>query len=93
MNKQEKEMAAIYLSACLDEMRRTSSANDDEGYKKASEDYKAYRARIRKLLEEKFDLFCTDYQKTVLKPLDEINKITMVFYSQRVNCEALHYPA
>lgn len=93
MNKHEKETAAIYLSACLDEMRKARVYNDDDAYNRAEADWKKYNARIKELLVMKFELFFDDYEKTVLKPIHEIMKITQVFYSQRVNGEQLKYPA
>ena len=93
MNKKEKEIAAIYISSCLNDMRLADIYNDPGAKEKAVEDYKKYRAKIKNILEMKFELFCTDYEKEVMKPMQEINKIAMVFYSQRVNGERLHYPA
>lgn len=93
MNKHEKETAAIYLSACLDEMRKARVYNDDDAYNRAEADWKKYNARIKELLVMKFELFFDDYEKTVLKPIHEIMKITQVFYSQRVNGDQLKYPA
>lgn len=94
MNKHEKETAALYLSACFDEMRKARIYNDDAAYNRADADFKSYRERIKQLLEMKFEMFALDdYEKTVLKPLHEVMKITQVFYSQRVNGQQLKYPA
>jgi len=93
MNKNEKEIAALYLSACLDEMRIAAKCNNDEAYQKASEDYKRYNKKLRDMLEMKFEMFGLDYQKSVRNPLNEVAKIVHVFYSQRVNGEQLKYPA
>jgi hypothetical protein len=94
MNKREKETAAIYLSACLDEMRKARIYNDDAAYNRADADWKSYHERIKQILIMKFEMFALDdYEKTVIKPIHEIMKITQVFYSQRVNGEQLKYPA
>lgn len=94
MNKHEKETAALYISACFDEMRKARLNNDDAAYNRADADWKNYRERIKQILVMKFEMFALDdYEKTVLKPLHEVMKITQVFYSQRVNGEQLKYPA
>lgn len=93
MNKSEKEIAAIYISACLDEMRLADKFGDAEAKAKAESDYKAYNKRLRDVLTMKFELFGLDYEKSVNRPLQEINRIAMVFYSQRVNGQQLKYPA
>lgn len=93
MNKNEKELAAIYLSACLDEMRTADRNQDSEAKARAEADYKAYIKKLKEMLSMKFELFSLDYEKSVLKPLQDIGNITMVFYSQRVNGMQLKYPA
>lgn len=93
MNKAEKETAALYLSACLDEMRKADKWEDSEAKARAEADYKAYVQKLRDLLTMKFEMFGLDYEKSVMKPLQEIYKITHVFYSQRVNGQQMKYPA
>ena len=93
MNKREKELAAIYLSSCLDDMRKADKWNDPEAKAKAESDYKSYVRKLRDLLTMKFEMFGLDYEKSVSRPLQEINKIAMVYYSQRVNGQQLKYPA
>lgn len=93
MNKREKELAAIYLSSCLDNMRIADKWVDAQAKEKAVSDFKAYHQRLKSMLEMKFEMFGLDYQKSVLKPLEDVMKITHVFYSQRVNGQQLKYPA
>lgn len=94
MNKKEKEIAALYLSACMFETRSAEMSGNVEAREKAIADYKKYGGRIKKILDEKFELFGLDsYEKEVIKPIQEIYKITTVFYSQRVNGQQLKYPA
>ena len=93
MTKQEKEIAAMYISACMNEMRKSELLEDPDGYKKAHSDYMAYSKKLRAMLEMKFEMFGLDYEKCVTKPIQEVYRITQVFYSQRVNGEQLKYPA
>ena len=89
MNKYEKELAALYLSACLDEMRIADMNGDDAGKEKAGADYKRYRNNVYQLLEMKYTLFGLDHKKAVEKPLADVMELTRVFYSQRVNGQPL----
>ena len=93
MNKNEKEIAAIYLSSCLYDMRTASIAEDRASYEHYENAYKNYRSKLKSLLEMKFDMFGLDYGKAVMQPLQEVYKITQVFYSQRVNGQQMKYPA
>lgn len=93
MNKREKELAALYISGCMDDMRIAQKWGDTEAAAKAEADFKSYHRRLKEMLESKFELFNLDYEKSVLKPIQEINKIALVFYSQRVNGQELKYPA
>lgn len=93
MNKREKELAALYISSCLDDMRKAAKWNDPEAKAKAESDLKAYNKKLRDLLTMKFEMFGLDYEKNVRKPIKEINRIAMVYYSQRVNGQELKYPA
>ena len=93
MNKREKETAAIYLSSCLYDMRNAAIYQDEKAKERAENDWKKYKAKIKEVLNMKFELFGLDYKKSVLDPMAEITKITMVFYSQRVNGQQLKYPA
>lgn len=89
MNKNEKELAAIYISACLDEMRIADKYNNPEAKERAVNDYKKYCGKIRELLLTKYELFGLDYNKAVQKPIDEISRLAGIFYSKRVNGEPL----
>lgn len=89
MNKTEKETAALYISACLDEMRLADKYGDLEAKERACADYKKYCGKIRELLLMKYELFGLDYNKAVQKPIDEISRMAGIFYSQRVNGQPL----
>lgn len=93
MTKANKELAAIYLSACMDEMRQADKYGDADAKAKAQADYKNYIQKLKTYLEMEFEMFCTDYEKTVSKPIQEIGKIALVFYGQRVNGQQMKYPA
>ena len=93
MNKKEKEIAAMYLSGCLNEARIAEASGDESGKAQAYESYLKYKNRIKALLEEKFELFGLDYEASVQKPMSEIFQIATVFYRQRVNGEQMKYPA
>lgn len=93
MTKNEKEIAAIYLSGCFDEMRIAGKNGDNDAKARAEKAYKDYSGKIKALLVQHFELFALDYEKAVIKPLQEIYKMTQVFYSQRVNGEQMKYPA
>lgn len=93
MNKSEKEIAAIYISSCLDDMRKADKYGDAEAKEKATNDLKAYNQKLKDMLCMKFEMFGLDYEKSVTRPIQEVNKIAMVFYSQRVNGQQLKYPA
>ena len=94
MNKREKETAAIYLSSCLYDMREADIWKNAQMKERAEKDWNQYRMRIKEMLTMKFELFgLDDYEKTVIKPIQEIMKITQVFYGQRVNGQQLKYPA
>ena len=93
LSKAEKEIAAIYLSACLDQMRYADTINDEAAKEQAETHYKEYRNKLKALLEMKFEMFGLDYSESVMKSLQEVYKITQVFYSQRVNNQPMKYPA
>lgn len=85
MNKNEKELAALYISSCLFEMRQSDMRGDSERKEKAWNDCKKYMGRIRALLTEKFELFGLSYEKSVDKPYREIMQLANQMYSDRVN--------
>lgn len=85
MNKNEKQLAAYYLAKCMDDMRIAAKYGDDEAKKKAENDFKRYNAKIRDLLTMKFEMFATDYEKTVRRPMKEISTMAVEMYSNIVN--------
>ena len=95
MNKKEKEAAAIYLSACFDEMRLADLHGDPAAKARAEADYHSYNKKLKDLLTMKWEILGLgeDYEKSVLRPIQDVHKITLVFYSQRVNGQQLKYPA
>ena len=93
MNKNEKQIAALYISGCLYDMKRAQEAGDAAGYEKAEKDYIQYKRKVKALLEMHFDMFCTDYRKTVENPMHEIFRIAQVFFAQRCAGQQLKYPA
>lgn len=85
MTKHEKEIAAAILSGSLYDMRSAAMAGDDEAKAKAEASYKNYLKRLRDMLNLKFEILCTDYQKTVANPIREIADLSLKYYSDRVN--------
>ena len=92
MNKSEKETAALYISACMDDMRKAEIYGDAAMKEKALSDWQAYNKKLKTILEMKWEMFGTNYEKSVTKPLHEVGQIAMVFYQQRVNGEKMKYP-
>ena len=93
MTKNEKELAAVHLSACMDEMRLADKWNDPEAKAKAETAYRDFMLKLKTYLEMEFELFGLNYEKTVMKPIEEIGKIALVYYGQRVNGQQMKYPA
>lgn len=93
MTKNEKELAAVFLANCMDGMRIADKYGDADAKKKAETDYKDFIRKLKNLLEMEFELFGLNYEKAVMKPIEEIGKIALVYYGQLVNGQQMKYPA
>lgn len=85
MNKQEKQLAAYYIAQCMNDMRIAGESGDDARKARAESDYKRYTHKLRELLTMKFEMFCTDYNKTVSRPMNEVLEMAIKMYSNIVN--------
>lgn len=85
MNKQERQLAALYLASCMNESRIAQANGNKEGHDKAMADFLKYRRKVREMLTMKFEMFGLDYQKSVEKPIQDVMKLAGDYYSNLVN--------
>jgi hypothetical protein len=85
MNKQEKQLAALYLASCLNESRIAQENGHFDASKKAMDDFVKYRKKLRDMLSLKFEMFGLEYSKSVEKPIQDVMKLAGDYYSNLVN--------
>ena len=92
MNKKEKELAALYISGCMAEMLEAERDEWPEKYERAKSDYKKFIDGLNEMLNMKWKLLQLDYEKSVIHPMQEIYRIALMYYNQRISGQQLKYP-